>query len=78
MKYININLVISIKLWQPVVSGQTAKVELFPFIATRSQLQRSQVIREPHEMLLLVCTGGGRRRGNHWRPVYICNGLNKL
>ena len=38
----------------PVVSGQTAKVELFPFIATRSQLQRSQVIREPHEMLVLL------------------------
>ena len=37
------------------LSGQAAKVELFPFIAATSQLQRSQVIREPHEM----CSGSG-------------------
>ena len=49
------------------LSGQAAKVELFPFIATRSQLQRSQVIRELHEMLHCWLAGGGR--GNHCRTV---------
>ena len=55
------------KIVAATLSGQAAKVELFPFIATRSQLQRSQVIRELHEMLQCWLAGGGR--GNHCRTV---------